>query len=298
VLDRVRQIGEQAYRPVSEDWAVFHFTYGDLETVEGRDAEALVHYEQCVRLFRELTNPESTDVLLTLARVGETQARMERLSEAQQTFQQVVELAKKNLKRHERVYTQALSGLANIHEVQGQHDKALKLRQQALEMRERSLGPEHFNTALLRVNMASSHLELGNAARALAICEKELPLFEKTVGLDSPNGVLPVTGKGEALLALGRASEAVPLFERVLQVLEGRTGRPEVVASAQYNLAQALWATGQQPERALRLALTARDTFARTPLLKAKELARLEALLEQHAPDSATPGPVARPSVP
>ena len=298
MLDRVRLIGEQAYRPVSEDWAVFHFTYGDLETVEGRDAEALVHYEQCVRLFRELTSPESMDVLLTLARVGETQARMERLSEAQQTLQQVVELAKKDLKQHERVYTQALSGLANIHEVQGQHDKALKLRQQALEVRERSLGQEHFNTALLRVNMASSHLELGNAPRALAICEKELPLFEKTVGLDSPNGVLPVTGKGEALLKLGRASEAVPLFEHVLQVLEGRPGRPEVVASAQYNLAQALWATGQQPERALRLALTARDTFTRMPLLHARELTRLEALLKQHAPGPASSGTVARPSVP
>jgi eukaryotic-like serine/threonine-protein kinase len=298
VLARARKIGEQAYRPVSEDWAVFHFTHGDLDAMEGRDAEALGHYQECVRLFRELTGPESTGVLQSLVRVGETQTWLEQLPEAQQTFQQVVELAKKDLKQHEQVYTQALSGLANLHEVRGQHDKALRLRQQALELRERSLGAEHFNTALLRVNMASSYIELGQAARALAIYEKELPLFEKTLGLDSANGVLPLVGKGEALLKLGRAAEAVPLLEHALQVLESRPGRPGFVATTRLALAHALWSAGQQPERALQLALAARTTLTKSPVLYARELARLEPLLKQHAPSSVPPGPVALPSPP
>jgi serine/threonine protein kinase/Flp pilus assembly protein TadD len=298
ILERVRKVGEQAYQPVSEDWAIFHFTYGDLESHEGRDAEALGHYEEGLRLYLKLTGSESTDVLRLLARVGETQKWMERLSESQQTFQQVVERARKDLKQHKQVYIQGLNGLASLHEVRGQHDKALKLRQQALELREGSFGPEHFLTALLRMDLASSHIELGQAARALAIYEKELPLFEKTVGLDSPTGIVPLLGKGEALLRLGRAPEALPFLERALQVLESRSGRPEFTASARLVLAHALWSAGQQPERALRLATMARATFSRTPRLHARELARLETLLKRHAPGSAPPGPLARPSPP
>ncbi|PTL81913.1 serine/threonine-protein kinase [Vitiosangium sp. GDMCC 1.1324] len=292
MLDRVREIGQQAYRNDSEEWAHFHIAYGDLEAAEGHDAAALGHYEEAVRRFRELT-PESQYLMLALVCEAEAQMSLQRLSEAQRTFEQVVELAKKDLQQHEQVYTKALGGLADLYDARGQYEKALRLRQQALELRERALGPGHKTTALIRVSIGNSYLELGQASRALAIFEKEQPLFEKTMGADTPVGVLPLEGKGEALQRLGRATEAIAVLERVLRVVESHPVRPAYRASTQFAMARALWDAGQQPERALKLAQTARATFSRAPILHAKALAELEALLTRYDPKAATPGSTA-----
>ena len=289
LLDRVQEIGKQAYRNGSEQWANFHIAYGDLEANDGHDVEALTHYEEAARLFRERAGPESPELMRALVNVAEMQMMVEHLSQSQHTFQQVVDLARKDLQQHGYVYTKALGGLADLHDARGQYDKALKLRQQALELREKSLGPEHITTALIRVSIGNSYLELGDPARALTLFEKERPLFEKTMGVDSPIGVLPLEGKGEALQRLGRATEAVAVLERVLQVVESHPVRPAYRATTQFAMARALWDAGQQPERALKLAQAARATFAHAPTVHAKALAELDALLKRHGPKTATP---------
>jgi eukaryotic-like serine/threonine-protein kinase len=298
VLDRMRVIGQQAYRPGSEEWAYFHLAYGDLESEEGRDAESLRNYEESARLFQERTGEESTDTLQALVRVAEAQMSLERLTQSQQTFQRVLELAKKDPEQREHVYTQALLGLATLHSVRGQYDKALRLRQQALELREKYLGPEHYNTSLVRQDIASTYIELGQPARALVQLEQVLARFQKT-DLETPAGALLLAGKGNALRKLGRNSEAIPLLEHALQLVENRPGRAEYVAIVQSILAHTLMDAGQ-PERALRLATAARTTYSRAPVLHAIELARLDTLLTRRTPEttSAPSGPSAQPPPP
>ena len=106
----------------------------------------------------------------------------------------------------------------------------------------------------------------------------------RSLGEDSPAGVLPLAGKGDALQRLGRAPEALPLLERVLRIVEKHPLRPAYTAAVQAALARALWDTRQQPERARKLAQTARDTFARSPVRHASALGELERLLKRHAP--------------
>jgi tetratricopeptide (TPR) repeat protein len=293
VLDRVEGIGQQAYRPGSEDWALFHLSYGDLESTEGRDAASLTHYEQAARLFQERTGPESPETLQALVRVAEAQLWLERLDQSQQTFQKVQELAKKNLEQRQHFYTQSLIGLANLHGVRGQHYKALRLRQEALELRERYLGPEHYNTSLIRQGIAYSHLELNQPGRALVLFEQLLARFKQKAQLESPTGALLLAGKGEALHKLGGTAEALPLLEQALHILEKRSGRAEYMAFVQSVLARALVDAGQQKERALRLATAARTMFARAPVLHANDLARLDVLLKKHASREVTALPTA-----
>jgi eukaryotic-like serine/threonine-protein kinase len=298
ILDRVREIVKRAFRPNSEEWAHYHLSAGELDSEQGRDAESLEHYEEAARLYQTLTGPESADALQSLVRVAEAQMSLERLGHAERTFQQVLELTKKDPQQQHHIHTQTLSGLATLHAVRGQYDKALRLRQQVLELRERFLGAEHFNTSLIRMDIANTHLEMGQPARALAVFEQVRALFEKTADLDSPVGALLMAGKGEALRKLGRASEAMPLLERALKIVANHKGRPEYQATVQSALARALWNAGQQPERVLRLATAARTTYARTPILRANELAQLDAVLKRYEPKAAPPGAMAQPSPP
>jgi len=298
LLDRVRVIGQQAYGQRSEEWAQFHIAYGDLEAAEGHDTEALGHYEDAAHLFRELAGTESLELLQALVKEADAQTALGRLAPAQRTYQQVLELTKKDLRQYTQVHTQALAGFADLNDARGQHEQALHLRQQALELRERDLGPEHIHTALMRVGIASSYLELGDPARALALYDKEQAFFEKTLGADSPSGVLPLAGKGEALQQLGRAAEAIPLLERVLRIIETHPLRPAYTATVQSALARSLWDTRQQPERAWKLALSARATYSRSPIRHAAELSRLENLLRRHASREAPPSTLAQPTAP
>ena len=299
LLDRVREIGQQAYGERSDEWAQFHIAYGDLEAAEGRDAAALGHYEEAANLQRELTGPDSLEFLQARVKGADARTALEQLALAQRTYQEVLELTKKDPPRYERVHTQALGGLADLYDTRGEHDKALHLRQQALELRERTLGKEHITTALMRVAIGTSYLELGQPARALALFEQEQGFFEKSLGKDSPSGVLPLAGKGEALQKLGRATEAIPLLEHVLAVIERNPLRPAYTASVRFALARALWDARRQPERAWKLAQSARDTYARAPLRHASELAELELLLTRHAvPEPGAPNTVALPAPP
>jgi tetratricopeptide (TPR) repeat protein len=302
ILDRVREIVKRAFRSNSEEWANYHLSAGELDSEQGRDAESLEHYEEAARQFRTLTGPESAEALQSLVRVAEAQMALERLGQAQQTFQQVLELTKKELTKKEpsqqhHIHTQTLSGLATLHAVRGQHDKALRLRQQVLELRERFLGADHFNTSLIRMDIANSHLEMGQPARALALFEQVRALFEKTADLESPVGALLMAGKGEALRKLGKASEAIALLEKALQIVGNHKGRPEYQATVQSALARALWDVGQQPDRVLKLATAARATYARTPILRANELAQLDTVLKRYEPKTA-PNSLALPAPP
>ncbi|MFE8603370.1 tetratricopeptide repeat protein [Archangium violaceum] len=287
-LDRIREIVEQASLPGSEEWAYYHLSAGELDSEQGRDAESLEHYEEAVRMWQELTGPESTDALQSLLRMAESQQALGRLPQAQQTFQRVFELTKKGPRQQEFLHALALRGLADLHAIRGQHDKALRLHQQGLELRERLLGAEHFNTALSRMDIANSYLKLGQPARALALLERVQALFEKTAALDSITGTMLVASKGEALLKLGMPSEAIPLLERALRSVAAHRGRPEYLATVQSVLARALLRTGQQPERALQLAQLAHATYAQAPIRFTSELAELEALLKQQASHLAT----------
>ncbi|HYO57458.1 tetratricopeptide repeat protein, partial [Archangium sp.] len=139
-----------------------------------------------------------------------------------------------------------------------------------------------FNTSIIRMDVANSHLDMGQPARALALFEQVRTIFEKkTADLESPAGALLMAGRGEALRKLGKASEALPLLERALQITANHQSRPEYLATVQSALARALWDAGQQSERSLRLATAARATYARTPILRANELAQLDTLLNR-----------------
>ena len=287
LLDRVREIGQQAYGVRSEERAQFHLAYGDLEQSEGHDAEALTHYEETARIYSELTGPESLKVMEAIEKMAEAQASLNRLALAKQNFQWVLDWTKKVPIQSELVAAQAMLGLADLHETLGQDKRALRLRQQVLKAREQLFGPQHIKTRLTRIGVADSLLELGQPARALAIYEQERVPIEKELGTNTPVGVLPLERQAEALLRLGRAPEALPLLEHVIQVVDAHAVRPAYKAAVQFTLANALWAVDQQPERALRLALAARATYAHAHYTHA--LMKVDAVLKQRGSDVITP---------
>jgi hypothetical protein len=85
---------------------------------------------------------------------------------------------------------------------------------------------------------------------------------------------------GRAHLGLKRYAEAVPLLERALTIRKAIHVDPYVPAETAFLLAQALWETRRDPDRALRLAEAAREGYAGSESYRRREAAAVGGWVE------------------
>jgi tetratricopeptide (TPR) repeat protein len=75
---------------------------------------------------------------------------------------------------------------------QGEEARALELFKHAVEIRIKTLGPEHPLTIDARINMAATYAELGELDEALRCYEHGLPLKERALGPKHPEVTFPL----------------------------------------------------------------------------------------------------------
>jgi len=78
----------------------------------------------------------------------------------------------------------------------------------------------------------------------------------------------PLFGLGRVMLAAGDPAKAVPLLEESLSIREDGEPDPVRIADTRFVLARALWDSGRDRRRAIALATSANDTFARQDRLE------------------------------
>src|SRR4051812_8439358 len=95
-------------------------------------------------------------------------------------------------------------------------------------------------------------------AEALEKFQQAAAIQAKVLGPEAIDLGYSLDGVGQALVELKRPKEALPHLERACKLL---TGDPEVLAEAQFHLAQALAVSRADVSRARSLALQARSGF-------------------------------------
>src|SRR5688572_21745800 len=80
----------------------------------------------------------------------------------------------------------ALDALAATYEATGSYALAEPLRKQALEIREKALGPEHPVTATSLNNLAMLYYATGAYAQAEPLLKRALEIREKALGPEHP----------------------------------------------------------------------------------------------------------------
>jgi CHAT domain-containing protein/Tfp pilus assembly protein PilF len=127
---------------------------------------------------------------------------------------------------------------ARTFEVNNRQYKALPLYQQALQLREKALGPEHPATAASMASLARVYITLGYFEQALPLAQRALQIREKVLGPDNPQIAQSLMILGALYRNTGAQDEALPLFQRALGISEKALG-PEnpQVANASINLA-------------------------------------------------------------
>jgi serine/threonine-protein kinase len=155
----------------------------------------------------------------------------------------------------------ALSQLGHLLMTQGKYTEARESYLQALELREKVLGPEHPDVASSISNLASAAWWMGGYDEAVEKAERAVALQSKALGPEHPEVVKTLMISAGTLAEVGRYEDALKRHERALELQEKVLGpnHPSVSISLN-NIAITLMSMGryeearQRSERAMILA--------------------------------------------
>src|SRR5262245_33243208 len=153
--------------------------------------------------------------------------------EAAPYFEGALEIRERILGPDHPDVSQAIIGLATIHNFKGEYSKAEPLYQRALAIREKSLGPEHPDVAQSINILAALYAARGEYAKAEPLNQRALAIQEKSLGPEHPDVAASLNSLATLYNDLGAYAKAEPLHQRALAIREKSLGpeHPDVAVS-------------------------------------------------------------------
>jgi serine/threonine protein kinase len=170
--------------------------------------------------------------------------------------------------------------LGNVLEEAGRYEEGLKHVERSIAIVEKKLGPLH-------PELAAQFETRGEILRALDRPEEARQSFDRAIFISepelAPNALVlayALTGLGQIYLAEAQPENAVAPLERAMKVRADQGGDPGDRAATSFALARALWESGHEQARALRLAGEAKAAYAKVAMTK--DLAKVDVWLRTH----------------
>ena len=118
------------------------------------------------------------------------------------------------------------------HEV-GRYAEAQPFLEEALDIREKTLGPEHPDVALSLNNLALLYHNQGQYGKAEPLYQRSLAIREKALGPDHPDVATSLNNLAALYYPQGQYGKAEPLYQRALAISEKALGpdHPDVATS-------------------------------------------------------------------
>ena len=114
--------------------------------------------------------------------------------------------------------------LALVNHEMGRYRVAEPLYRQALDIREKSLGPDHPDVAQTVNNLANLYRELEEFSRADPLYERALAIREESLGAEHPDVAWSLRDLGLLDHELGRAGEARLHFDQAILIFSNALG--------------------------------------------------------------------------
>ncbi len=187
-----------------------------------QDNAAKIAYRR--RLLQELPDtPESSTTRAEILYALGTLYRASRQFEAGvKALQQALSLAQQI--DDAQLQVKCYNELGEIYNDQGQYQEALFPVNQALQISQMQLGPDHPDTAQSLNNLGYLLRAMGNLAEARPYFERALAIREKALGPNHPDTALSLNNLGGLLDSMGNLAEARPYYERALAIKEAKLG--------------------------------------------------------------------------
>jgi len=147
----------------------------------------------------------------------------------------------------------ALDKLAQAYLRQGEYSKALPLVEQALQLRQQTLGRQHPDTATSLNNLAYLYHLQGKYDKALPLYEQALQIRKQVLGQQHPSYATSLNNLALLYDSQGEYDKALPLFEQALQIREQVLGKQHPSYAASLNNLAGLYNSQGEYDKALPL---------------------------------------------
>jgi len=169
----------------------------------------------------------------------------------------------------------SLNNQAVLLQDMGRTEEAATLFSRAVTDLSQELGGQHPLVATFLSNEAETLDRMGRHEEARAGYRRALAIEERGYGADSTNLAYPLTGLGLSYLADRHPEAALGPLERANRLRAVHEPDPLLVAETQFALARALWESGGDRARAVRLAETAEKLYGDKPMFAARTAERI-----------------------
>jgi CHAT domain-containing protein/tetratricopeptide (TPR) repeat protein len=209
-----------------EEHANFATSLSNLAVVLRRsdDPEGAKTLQRRVLALREkIFGPHSMEVALTLSNMAAPEGMSGNFPAARALLERALSICEE-LGARDAFATNVLYNLGTLNDTLGDFAKSRDYHVRALEIRRRTLSPDHPLTAASSYGLAIALTQLGDFAAARTLYEQSLSIQEKALGPDHPEFAESLSNLAVVLARTGHFADAKPLQERALAILERALG--------------------------------------------------------------------------
>lgn len=155
-----------------------------------QEAGNFTEAEECFRRALEIgertLGAENPDLIILLNDLTRLYLRQSAYSSAEPLLLRLLEAKREKGEDHPEVAT-VLASLATVRQALGMHESSEQLWRRVLDIRERTLAPNHFATASALEHLGDACAARGKIAEALAVFHRALTIRETTLGSEHPS---------------------------------------------------------------------------------------------------------------
>jgi TonB family protein len=152
----------------------------------GESGEAEAMFARALEVADRTLGPDDPDVVLLLTDLSRLYLKKSAFASAEPLLLRLFEIKRSKGDDHPEVAT-VLASLATVRQALGRHESAEQLWRRVLDIRDRTLAPNHFAIATSLEHLGDSCAARGKIAEALSAFQRALSIREKTMGVDHPS---------------------------------------------------------------------------------------------------------------
>ncbi len=152
----------------------------------GEDAEAEEYFRQALAIADRTMGPDDPELMLLLTDLTRLHLRKSSFAAAEPLLLRLLEMKRSKGEDHPEVAT-VFASLANVRQALGHHESAEQLWRRVLDIRERTLAPNHFAIATALEHLGDSCAARGKIEEALSEFRRALSIRERTLGAEHPS---------------------------------------------------------------------------------------------------------------
>ncbi len=262
ILKKAEKIWEKSHGKQSLRVSKILVNLGMCARKAGQLSEARNYFERALSIQEEILPANSQDIARVLNNLGITESSSKHYPQAMAYLERTLAIHQTLLGEGSNSEARVLNNMGVVSMQMGELEQALGYFKRNIAILQKTVGEEHPRLYRTIHNLANLLASLGRHRQAEKNFDRAQRGLEKTLGARHPDVAFALSDQGEYYLGQNRLKPARQKLERALAIRQETKVNPASLAMTRFLLAKTLWQAGQERDRALALAIEAKEAWS------------------------------------